>query len=172
MTQHWEQQNRRMAFDEMMNHLERSLGSSPFRLIVGTDSQPTLPIRFETVVVLAQPGRIQAFNRRLAAMGPMALVERMLTETAMSLMVADAICSDLEGRGVAVDRSLVEIHVDVGPNGGSCKALREATGMVMGAGFAVKVKPESWVASRVADRLTKQNRARRVVPVYELVTAM
>ncbi|HYG56962.1 MAG TPA: hypothetical protein VD902_02695 [Symbiobacteriaceae bacterium] len=53
----------------------------PFRLIVGTDSQPSLPIRFETVVVLALPGRITAFNRRLATMGPMALVERMLTET-------------------------------------------------------------------------------------------
>lgn len=175
MTENWEQRGRRMAFDEMAGELEALICnrvSNSFRLIVGTDSQPTLPIRFETVVILSAAGAVRSFNRRLATMGPMAITERMLTETAMSLMVADALCTDLEGRGLAVERSAVEIHMDMG---GSCetrKALRDAVGMVTGAGFSVKVKPESWAASRVADRLTKQDRKRPVVPVYELVTAI
>jgi predicted RNase H-related nuclease YkuK (DUF458 family) len=176
MTENWEQQNRRMDFECLTDELAsliRSLDQhASFRLIVGTDSQPSVPIRFETVVVLVMPGQIRSWNRRLATMGPMALVERMLTETAMSLMVAEAICSDMEGRGLPAVRFGVEIHADVGPKGGSRRAMREAVGMVTGAGFAVRVKPESWAASRVADRLTKQECRRPVLPVYELVTAM
>lgn len=175
MTENWERLGRRMAFDVMTAELAdklRETGLSPFRLIVGTDSQPTLPIRFETVVALVTPTGIRAYNRRLATMGPMALTERMLTETAMSLMVADAICADLAGRGMTISHTDVEIHADVGTRGDSRQALRDAAGMVTGAGFGLKVKPDAWVASRVADRLTKQNRNRPVLPVYELVTAM
>ncbi len=175
MTENWEQRGRRMAFDVMASELEtliRQAEDSPFRLIVGTDSQPTLPIRFETVVVLVTAGGVRAYNRRLATMGPMAITERMLTETAMSLMVVDAICLDLAGRGLTGIRDAVEVHMDMGGSGETRKAMRDATGMVTGAGFACKVKPESWAASRVADRLTKQDRKRPIVPVYDLVTAI
>lgn len=175
MTQNWERLGRRMAFDEMAAELAgmvAEFGGRQVLLIVGTDSQPALPIRFETVVALVTPAGVKAFNRRLATMGPMALAERMLTETAMSLMVADAICADLAGRGQPLHEGAVELHVDVGARGDSRKALRDAAGMVLGAGFGLKTKPEAWVASRIADRLTKQDRKRPVLPVYELVTAM
>lgn len=175
MSENWEQRGRLMAFDLMTAELAdriRLQAENAVRLIVATDSQPSLPIRFETVVILVIPGQIRAYNRRLATMGPMALAERMWTETAMSLMVAEAILADLTGRGIPVDRSAFELHVDVGENGESRTARQQAMGMVTGAGYAVKVKPESWAASRVADRLTKQDRKRPVLPVYELVTAI
>ncbi len=175
MTENWEQRGRRLAFDAMTAELTdwilTNQGSS-FRLIVATDSQPSLPIRFETVVILVMPGFARSYNRRLATMGPMALAERMWTEAAMSLMVADALQQDLAGRGLRLEPGAVEIHLDVGENGESRTAKRQAIGMVTGAGFPVKVKPESWAASRVADRLTKQERKRPIVPVYELITAI
>ncbi len=52
----------------------------------------------------------------------------------------------------------VEIHLDVGENGPTKDLIKEVVGMVVGSGFAAKIKPDSYGASTVADRYTKGNR--------------
>ncbi len=44
------------------------------------------------------------------------------------------------------------IHADVGENGATRDMIKEVTGLIRGNGFEPKIKPESFVASTVADR--------------------
>jgi predicted RNase H-related nuclease YkuK (DUF458 family) len=49
----------------------------------------------------------------------------------------------------------VEIHLDVGIQGDTKELVKEVTGMIVGSGFAAKIKPDACAASTVADRYTK-----------------
>lgn len=44
------------------------------------------------------------------------------------------------------------IHADIGENGQTRDMIKEVTGLIRGNGFEPKIKPESFVASTVADR--------------------
>ncbi len=44
------------------------------------------------------------------------------------------------------------IHADIGENGETKDMIKEVTGLIKGNGFEPKIKPESFVASTVADR--------------------
>jgi len=46
------------------------------------------------------------------------------------------------------------IHADVGENGKTKDMIKEVTGLIKGNGFEPKIKPESFVASTVADRFS------------------
>jgi len=46
------------------------------------------------------------------------------------------------------------IHADVGENGQTKDMIKEVVGLIRGNGFEPKIKPESYVASVVADRYT------------------
>ncbi|MGD0523344.1 MAG: ribonuclease H-like YkuK family protein, partial [Candidatus Microgenomates bacterium] len=43
---------------------------------------------------------------------------------------------------------------DVGPLGPTREMIREVVGMVNGNGFVAKTEPDSWGASKVADKYT------------------
>lgn len=44
------------------------------------------------------------------------------------------------------------IHADIGENGATKDMIKEVTGLIRGNGFEPKIKPESYVASAVADK--------------------
>jgi len=46
----------------------------------------------------------------------------------------------------------LEIHVDIGTVGPTKEMIKEIVGMVKGSGFFVKIKPESFAASSLADK--------------------
>ena len=46
------------------------------------------------------------------------------------------------------------IHADIGENGRTKDMIKEVTGLIRGNGFEPKIKPESFVASTVADRFS------------------
>jgi len=50
----------------------------------------------------------------------------------------------------------LEIHVDAGQNGETKNIVNSIVGMVKGNGFNVKIKPESYCASTVADKYTRR----------------
>ena len=49
----------------------------------------------------------------------------------------------------------IEIHLDIGTNGDTKDLIREVVGMVVGSGFDARIKPDSFGASKVADRFTR-----------------
>ena len=56
---------------------------------------------------------------------------------------------DLEG---APRYEFKYIHADVGENGGTREMIKEVVGLIRGNGFEPKIKPDSFVASGVADK--------------------
>jgi hypothetical protein len=79
------------------------------------------------------------------------LRERIWQEAIFSISVAKSVVEELMER--EVESKNVEIHVDIGENGPTKALIQEITGYVRGNGFAVAIKPESYAASSVADRL-------------------
>jgi len=46
-----------------------------------------------------------------------------------------------------------ELHLDLGTMGKSSSSVKEIINLVRSYGFDVKIKPESYAASKIADRL-------------------
>ena len=70
----------------------------------------------------------------------------------MSLKLAEEVLFNLsQNKDIDFD---FEVHVDIGSKGKTKEMLQEIIGMVRGSGFNVKTKPESYGASKVADRYT------------------
>jgi len=57
---------------------------------------------------------------------------------------------DLEGEIIFTNE--LEIHVDIGTVGPTREMIREIVGMIKGSGFFVKIKPDSFAASSLADK--------------------
>jgi predicted RNase H-related nuclease YkuK (DUF458 family) len=76
----------------------------------------------------------------------------MYEEATMSLATAEDVVTLLKNDGIT--KYDIEIHVDIGSVGKTREMINEIVGMVRGSGYAVRMKPESYAASKVADRYT------------------
>jgi uncharacterized protein len=70
----------------------------------------------------------------------------------LSLETASQLSAQLATNGFS--ELPVEIHLDVGDRGDTKRIIREVVGMVQGSGYAAVTKPDSYGASKVADRET------------------
>ena len=76
----------------------------------------------------------------------------MYQEAIYSLTTAEEFLTLLKRDGIT--KYDIEIHVDIGKIGDTREMINEIVGMVRGSGYTVKTKPESYAASKVADRYT------------------
>jgi predicted RNase H-related nuclease YkuK (DUF458 family) len=76
--------------------------------------------------------------------------ERMLMEVAKSIEIAYELCDLFTAYHVDM-----EVHADINtnPQFKSNEALREATGYILGMGFAFKAKPEAFASSSCANKI-------------------
>lgn len=128
---------------------------STYRIVVGTDSQPHngSGVDFVTAIVVHRVGTGGIyFWKRVVNKKRYVLRQRMYEEAAMSLEMAETVLVLLHKDGVT--KYDVEIHVDIGKYGETREMITEIVGMVRGSGYSVKIKPESYAASKVADRYT------------------
>lgn len=142
------------VFDDILDFVRKG-GACAHKLIVGTDSQATRDeILFVTAIVIHRIGKGARFYYQKQHHRPMrSLRQRIFYETSLSLAVASRLAVRLSRTGVGLDN--VEIHLDIGPNGQTSDLIREIVGMVTGSGFDAKIKPNSYGASKVADKFTK-----------------
>lgn len=83
------------------------------------------------------------------------LRQRIYHEATLSLSLAQQLT---QGVGEVLNGYLaggtcqLEVHVDIGRFGPTRDMIKEIVGMILGSGFAVKIKPESYAASSVADK--------------------
>ena len=82
----------------------------------------------------------------------MRLKERIYQEATMSLETSENFINFFKVNGIS--RYNIQIHVDIGHNGETRDMITEVVGMVRGSGYDVKIKPDSYGASKVADRYT------------------
>ncbi|NLJ24003.1 MAG: hypothetical protein GX354_01100 [Firmicutes bacterium] len=148
----------RLSFDEVFEDMiayVQEQTEAKYKVIIGTDSQYSQDNTcFVTAIIVHRIGKGARYyyTREWEFMGR-SLRQRIFYETSRSLALASWIAERLAENGHAdLD---VEIHLDVGVNGETRDLIREVTGMVVGSGFDARIKPDSYGASKVADKFTK-----------------
>ncbi|HLC94512.1 MAG TPA: ribonuclease H-like YkuK family protein [Patescibacteria group bacterium] len=126
-----------------------------YRIIVGADSQKARVNNYDFVVAIVihrvGSGGIYFWKRNVVSQ-KMSLKERMYQEAILSLQSAEKVFELLRENGIS--KYNIEIHVDIGRKGETRELISEIVGMVRGSGYSVKIKPDSFGASKVADRHT------------------
>ncbi len=141
------------TFRDIVGYIQEMPGV-PYKLIIGTDSQLREDACFVTAIIVHRVGKggRYYYTKEKERVGR-SLRQRIFYEAAKSLGVASKLAERLAKNGLGdLD---VEIHLDVGQNGETKDLIREIVGMVTGSGFSARVKPDSYGASKVADKHTK-----------------
>lgn len=146
-----------MIYDRLVADLLDYVAEDPsarYKLIVGTDSHTRTDLCFVTAIIVHRLGKgARYYYRRRHQQRIRSLRQKIFYETAISLSLAEKLAQSLAEAGA---RALnVEIHLDVGENGETKDLIRDVVGMVVGSGFHAEIKPNSYGASKVADRYTK-----------------
>ncbi|MBL7765819.1 MAG: ribonuclease H-like YkuK family protein [Chitinophagaceae bacterium] len=130
---------------------ETALGNK-LKVCIGTDSQVKgVETEFATVIVFLREGRGGfMFIHNEKTLIRYSIKERMLMEVAKSIEIAYELCDLFTQYHVDM-----EVHADINtnPQFKSNEALREATGYILGMGFAFKAKPEAFASSSCANKM-------------------
>ncbi|MDW7652111.1 MAG: ribonuclease H-like YkuK family protein [Bacillota bacterium] len=148
-----------LTLDETYAEVTTYIDEKPkeqYKLIIGTDSQPHYQkdVCFVTAIIIHRVGKgARYFYRKQNHRYMESLRQRIYYETFLSLEVATLITAKLAENGHS--RLNIEIHLDVGEVGETKELIREVVGMVIGSGFQACIKPDSYGATKVADKYTK-----------------
>lgn len=131
----------------------KSDSKEKYKVVIGTDSANHGTTDFVSAIVVYRVGHGgRFFWRRVNQKKINNLRERIYQEVMISLKLAEEILFNLsQNKDIDFD---FEVHVDIGSKGKTKEMLQEIIGMVRGSGFSVRTKPESYGASKVADRFT------------------
>lgn len=146
-----------ITFEDMITDIVWIMEQDPdysYEVIVGTDSHPSLgDTDFVTAIIVRRIGKGGRYFWSRSCEGKYReLSQRIYREALLSFDWAKAIMEALENRTM-LDFNL-EIHVDVGHNGKTRALIDGVVGMIVGGGFPVKIKPDAYAASSVADKYT------------------
>jgi len=144
-----------MTFEDVISDIVDLMEEDPdipYEIIVGTDSHSSSgEMDFVSAVIIHRVGKGGRYYwRRVRASKIYTLRQKIYKEATLSFELAKAVMEELETR-TPLDYNL-EIHVDVGERGPTRELIDEVVGMIIGSGFAVKIKPEAYAASTVADK--------------------
>ncbi|HOB35382.1 MAG: hypothetical protein GX090_06730 [Firmicutes bacterium] len=146
-----------MDLKKVFNAIAQYIKENPedeYRLMIGTDSRVRQHTVFVTAIIIHRVGKGGKYFYCKQRHRPMdSLRQRMYFETSLSLEVAARLTAMLAE--AELDDLRLEIHLDIGPCGETKSLIRELVGMVMGSGFAARIKPHSIGASKVADKHTR-----------------
>ncbi|MEO6681424.1 MAG: ribonuclease H-like YkuK family protein [Ginsengibacter sp.] len=135
------------------NAIKRETGNGyRLKVCIGTDSQVRChETEFATVIVFLREGRGGfMFIHNEKSTIQYSIKERMLVEVAKSIEIAYELCDLFTKYDVDM-----EVHADINtnPQFKSNEALHEATGYILGMGFAFKAKPEAFASSSCANKM-------------------
>lgn len=141
---------------DVLGELRRLVGNGNRELHIGTDAKHRgSHTDFVTVIALLTPpcgGRV--FYRGERTPRSKSLAHQLFHETELSLQTATAVSESLN--------LPITIHVDANEDQRhrSSRYVQALAGMVAGYGFDVRVKPEAWCATHVADFVVKEKNTR------------
>ena len=139
---------------------ERKPYGTPFNLIIGTDSQNRHDTKVVTVIAIVCEGHGGIFFYKKKYLPLIESVrEKLHIETGQSLLIATQLLDELARPQYKyfMDEVPMTIHIDAGnsPRGKTANLIDGLVGWVHATGLKCEVKPDSFVASSVADRLSK-----------------
>ncbi|MCS7164574.1 MAG: ribonuclease H-like YkuK family protein [Thermodesulfovibrio sp.] len=145
-----------LSFEQVFEKIIEFVKEEPDRkysLIVGSDSFQGEETIFVTAIIIHRKGAGGRYFYRKLRYGKIeSLKLRIFTEASLSLEVAEVLRKKLSENGFS--RLPVEIHLDVGKNGATRNLVKEVIKMIIGSGYTAVTKPDSFGASKVADRHT------------------
>jgi len=132
----------------------------PYRLIIGSDSHirgkngQTL-LKLVTAIIVHRVGLGgRYFWQAQHLKETKTLRDKIYAETMESLNIAQGFLPKLNKRLNGHGHYQLEIHIDVGRAGETREMIKEVVGIVTGNGFTAITKPDSYGASKVADKHT------------------
>ena len=128
-----------------------------YKITLGTDSDclTSGKVDFVTAVVVHRVGNGgRYFWRRLTTGKFHTLRDRIIKEVLVSLDLGKEVLEEL--RKLSAEKKTpkwdFEIHADIGENGPTKSLIQEVVAMIRAHNFEAKTKPDSYAASKVADR--------------------
>lgn len=134
---------------------------SSFKIIVGTDSQNFSDTKMVTVIAIICEGHGGIFFYEITRQPIIRDVRTKLhVETNESLRIATQLVDLMEDNKEYEEvylNSTFSIHVDAGKSekGKTKELIPELVGWIKSCGYDCEVKPESFVASSIADKISK-----------------
>ena len=146
-----------LDFPEMIAQIESFIAEEPqesYRVLAGADSQRSAACTaYVSAVIVHRVGRgARIFYSGEVVLGCWGTKARILHEAALSLSLAGELTEALVERMPGLK---VEVHVDIGGSSQTRALIREVVGMIRGAGFEARIKPNAEAASCVADAYTR-----------------
>ncbi len=147
----------RVGRDELIRELIGFMRVAPearYKIVIGSDSlrMQGNNADFVTAVVVHRVGNGGRYFWRRADLGKFyTLRDRIIQEVLLSLDVAKELLENLKKESVGLHWDF-EIHADIGEVGATKVLIQEVVGMIRANNFEAKTKPDSYGASKVADR--------------------
>ncbi len=132
-----------------------------YNVVIGTDSQNFDTTKVVVVIALHHVGHGGIFFYEVRHVRLIRNVgQKLYYETQLSLECAQrlvAIFDQMKRSGTFdyTKRLSLAIHIDAGPNGPSNQVIPELIGWVSSCGFQAVVKPDSFAACAIANRISK-----------------
>ena len=147
------------VIEELLNYISER-PEKFYDIIVGCDSSSSEEPRFPVAVVILRVGEGgRFFLKKIAYKGRKFYnwKMRILEEVFLSCQLALFLRENFEKKIKSLEQKNPHyqfryIHADIGEQGQTKDMIKEVTGLIKGNGFEPKIKPESFVASTVADR--------------------
>ncbi|OGK51837.1 hypothetical protein A2966_00460 [Candidatus Roizmanbacteria bacterium RIFCSPLOWO2_01_FULL_41_22] len=126
-----------------------------YEIVVGSDSQKTEKNQHDFISALivhrVGGGGIYFWKRQIITR-TVGLKERIYLEATMSLATSEHFLTFFRENGIA--KYDIQIHVDIGHKGKTREMISEVVSMIRANGYDIRIKPESYGASKVADKYT------------------
>ena len=138
-----------------------------YHIIVGTDSMNYDKTNIAVVIAIHNIGNGGIFfYDKIKTKKITDLRSKIVTETQKSLEYADKLLVELDKLKLEsnfnYEKLRFSIHVDAGNIGDTRKVVQEIVGWVTSCGYICDIKPDSYVASTIADRFSKKYTISRV----------
>ncbi len=150
--------------EEVIREIINYMSEKPdkfYDIIVGCDScsgeDPHFPIAL-VILRVGEGGRFFlkkiAYKERKFYNWKERILEEVLLSCRMALYLKENFDKKITEEKQRFFYQFRYIHADVGENGKTKDMIKEVTGLIKGNGFEPKIKPDSFVASSVADRFS------------------
>ena len=129
-----------------------------YAIYIGSDSQNSYYTKMVTVIAVHQVGRGGKYFYEISKYDKIKDIRKKLyTETQLSLEMTERLFDEFHKIGFDYDSPNIAfcIHIDAGTQGPSGAVIPEVVGYVHSMGYACEVKPDSPIASCIADRISK-----------------
>jgi uncharacterized protein len=137
---------------DIISEVQSLVGDEELVIHIGTDSQRHgRHTDFVTVIAVLNPGKGgRVFYQRERVARTKSLAQKLFREAELSLAVASALSE------AAAQEIIVHVDANEDLRHRSSAYVKALAGMVVGHGFKVQLKPNSWCATHVADHVVKE----------------